>query len=342
VRAKTFAVSGIAVTGAALLLLTSGCASTTREPSKPAAVKNAKIAAVIKGLGNPFFKSMQQGIEQEAHSVSVPVTVAAANSVTDMTGQAEKLTAMAAGDYSCFIVNPISGTNLLQGLGQLAARRKTVVNIDRPVDATAAVALVAPVTYIGTDNVEAGALAGRHMVTLVPAGGNVATIGGFPGDITSNARIKGFTDAVTGKLRVVQGVSANWDRMQARSQATRVLRAHADLKGFFVANDDMGLGVAKAIEAVGKTGAVKVISVDGIKDALLAVGSGHVAAVVAQYPYAIGSMAVEACQADAAGKILPANVKAPVQLVTKRDAAKALAAAPKPFQAYDDPFAALR
>ncbi|MFQ6200764.1 substrate-binding domain-containing protein, partial [Streptomyces sp. NPDC000405] len=91
----------------------------------------------------------------------------------------------------------------------------------------------------------------------------------------------------------------------------------------------------------GKTGKVKVISVDGVKDALEAVRSGTLDATVAQYPYTIGQMGVEACQAAAKGKTLPKNVKAPVELVTKADADKALASTPKPFGSYDDPFTSL-
>jgi ribose transport system substrate-binding protein len=120
-----------------------------------------------------------------------------------------------------------------------------------------------------------------------------------------------------------------------------VLRANPDLTGFFVANDDMGLGVARAVANAGKAGTVKVISVDGVKDALEAVKAGQLDATVAQYPYAIGAMGMEACQAAAEGATLPPNVEAPVELVTKDVADKAIAAHPKPFGEYDDPFKAL-
>src|SRR3712207_1662290 len=99
---------------------------------------DAKVAAVIKGLDNPFFQTMQQGIDDAAKAGSVSTTVQAANSITDTTGQADKLTGLAGQDYSCYIVNPISGTNLVQGLAQLAAKKKTIVNIDSPIDAKAA------------------------------------------------------------------------------------------------------------------------------------------------------------------------------------------------------------
>jgi ABC-type sugar transport system substrate-binding protein len=323
---------------AAGALLAAGCSSDDSGSSSG----EAKIAAVIKGLDNPFFQSMEQGIEAQAKTAGGSVTVQAATSITDTTGQADKLNALSGQDYSCFIVNPISGSNLIQGIAQLAAKDKTIVNIDSPIDAEAADAADAkPATYIGTDNVQAGSMAGEEMSRLVPAGGDVAVIGGIAGDVTSAARITGFEQGIASNLTVVQTVAANWDRQEALTQATNVLRSHPGLAGFFVANDDMGLGVARAVANADKTGEVKIISVDGIKDALEAVQAGDVSAVVAQYPYAIGTMGVEACQAAAAGKTLPPNVKAPVQLVTPENADKAIAVTPKPFESYDDPFASL-
>jgi len=301
-----------------------------------------KVAAVIKGLDNPFFQSMEQGIKAQADSANVSVTVQAATSITDTTGQADKLNALAAQDYSCYIVNPISGTNLIQGIAQLAAKGKTIVNIDSPIDPAAAKAANAtPATYIGTDNVAAGKMAGQQMTKLLPSGGDLAVIGGISGDATSNARVQGFSSGLADNLKVVQTVSADWDRQEALTQATNVLRAHPSVAGFFVANDDMALGVARAVADAQKTGHVKIISVDGILDALKAVKAGQLSAVVAQYPYAIGTLGVEACQAASAGKTLPSDVKAPVALVTKANADKAIAVTPKPFAPYKDPFANL-
>jgi ABC-type sugar transport system substrate-binding protein len=301
-----------------------------------------KVAAVIKGLDNPFFQTMKQGIDDAAEDAGVSTTVQAANSITDTTGQADKLNGLAGQDFSCFIVNPISGTNLVQGLAKLAAAKKTIVNIDSPIDAAAAKSANAtPATYIGTDNVDAGKLAGARMVELVPAGGKVAVVGGIAGDVTSGKRVEGFEQGIAGKLTVVQTVAADWDRQTALTAATNVLRAQPDLGGFFVANDDMGLGVARAIANAGKTGKVRVISVDGVKDALEAVKAGTLDGTVAQYPYAIGLMGVQACQAAAKGKTLPTDVKAPVELVTKDNAEKALAATPKPFGTFDNPLEAL-
>nr|BBH92240.1 LacI family transcriptional regulator [Thermogemmatispora argillosa] len=300
---------------------------------------SAQVAAVIKGLDNPFFQAMQRGIQDEARTVGVSVTVQAAASITDTTGQADKLQALAGQNYGCYIVNPISGTNLVQALAPVSQAGKPIINIDNPISAQAAQAAGIKIsTYIGTDNISAGRQAASEMAKLLPTGGKVALIGGIAGDVTSQQRLQGFSQGIPATIQIVQTVAADWDRQKALTAAGDILRAHPDLKGFFVANDDMALGVVRAIADAGKQGQVKVVSVDGIQDALKSIQAGQLSATVSQYPYTIGAMGVEACKAALAGKTLPAKVTAPILVVTSDNVAQALASFPKPFSSYSDPF----
>lgn len=334
-RSRRLAAAAVA---ASLCLVASACGGDDSSASDG----DSSVAAVIKGLDNPFFQQMEAGIDAGAAEGDLDVEVQAAADITDTTGQLDKLNVVVGQDPGCVIVNPIDGTNLVQGLAQLAAKDIPIVNIDSPVDADAAAeADATPATYIGTDNSEAGALAGEHMLTLLPDGGSVALVGGIAGDVTSNARLDGFTEAVGDGVDIVQTVSANWSRDEALTQATTLLRANPDLAGFFVANDDMALGVARAVSDVGRTGEVEIISVDGVEDGLNGVANGEISAVVAQYPYAIGEMGVNACRAAVAGEDLPENVTAPIALVTADNVDQALDAAPAPFEEYEDPFVAL-
>ncbi|PSB16208.1 LacI family transcriptional regulator [filamentous cyanobacterium CCP2] len=300
------------------------------------------VAAVIKGLDNPFFQTMQQGIEEQAETTGTEVTVQAANSLGDTTGQADRVQTLAGQDYGCFIINPITQTNLVQPLVQVANAGKYIVNIDSPIGEEAAQAANLEIsTYIGTDNVQAGRLAAEEMARLLPEGGDVALIGGVAGDATSQARLEGFQQGIPDNIRIVQTIAADWERQRALTAAGDILRARPDLAGFFVANDDMGLGVVRALADVGRQGEVKVISVDGLQDAIRAVQEGTLSATVAQYPYAIGAMGMEACQAAMAGETLPENVTAPVVVVNQSNADQALESFPRPFAEYEDPFADL-
>ena len=69
-------------------------------------------------------------------------------------------------------------------------------------------------------------------------------------------------------------VSANFERAQAQTTTEAVLKAHPDIVGIFAANDEMGLGALRAIQTAGLQNKVKVISVDGIQEALESVRDG--------------------------------------------------------------------
>ena len=75
--------------------------------------------------------------------------------------------------------------------------------------------------------------------------------------------------------------------------------------------------------------------------ALGAVQHGEMSATVSQYPYTIGRLGVEACLAAASGKSLPGHVDAPIQVVTRRNVARAEEKFPQPVQPFESPFASL-
>jgi ABC-type sugar transport system substrate-binding protein len=216
-----------------------------------------------------------------------------------------------------------------------------IVDIDSPVGADEARALGIDIsTYIGTDNEAAGALAADTMAALVGRGASVGVIGGISGAATSAARIDGFSAGARGRFDPLDPVSADWDERKAMLAARAVLSDEPGIDGFFAANDQMALGVAQAVAEVGRKGRVAVVGVDGIEEALKAVESGAMSATVSQYPYTIGRLGVEACLAAASGESLPAKVDAPIQVVTRRNVARAEANFPRPVQPFKSPFAA--
>lgn len=355
-RARTL---GIAATGTAIALLAAACgtsspsttstgagasssttASSTTASSTSAA--STTIGFILKPVSNPYFAAMDQGAQAEAAKLGVHLTVDAAANLADAAGQANALSALIAHGYSCYIANPVDSTNLVQPLLQAKSQHKPIVNIDLPISPSAASAAgLHLATYIGTDNVAAGKLMATQLASMLPSGSQVAIIGGLASDPTSQARIKGFTEGAAGKLDIVQTVAGNWDRATALADATGIIETHPALKGFFVANGDMALGVQRAIGTAGKQGEIDTTAIIGDTAVLQEVKAGTMAAVVEQFPYTIGAMGVQACTAAAQGKTLPASVATPAEVVTQSNAAQALADFPKPFQSFSDPFTSL-
>ncbi len=305
--------------------------------AKPAPVR---IGVVLKDLDNPFFVAMYEGVRAEAGRRGAHTSVRAAKSETDLQGQAARLRALVAAKAGCYVVNPISRTNLIPPLRGV---RRPIVNIDSPVDLAAARRAAVHInSFIGTNDVTAGTLAGSKMASLLGRRGTVALLGGTAGSINSIHRLTGFMHGIQGtNIKVVAQVNAGYVRTTAEVAARRILRTHPHLSGFYAANDLMALGIADAVRSLSKPEPVKIIGVDGIAEALDAVRSGSLSATVSQYPYVMGRMAVEACVAAVRGARLPANVDSPVALVSKSNVARATASFPRPFRSYSDPFASI-
>jgi ABC-type sugar transport system substrate-binding protein len=302
--------------------------------------QDVRLAAVIKGLDNPFFVTMRDGLVATARREGVVLRVAAAPSgLQDTAGQAARLEALSAGDPACYVVNPITQTNLVPALARVA-QDTPIVDVDSVVGADAARAVgVEITTYIGTDNRAGGRLGADAMAGLVDRGSRIAVISGIPGDVGSGLRAEGFQQGAGGRFEVAATAAADFEREKARLAATQILRSDPRIDGFFAVNDLMALGVADAVRAAGRHRDVKVVGFDGIPQALAAVERGSLAATVAQYPYTMGQLGIEACLAALSGESIPETVDAPVQVVTGENVARAQANFPKPVEPYDDPFA---
>jgi ABC-type sugar transport system substrate-binding protein len=319
----------IAVAALSAVLLFGGVAG-----AKPAPVR---IGVVLNALDNPFFVTIYEGVRVETNRRGARASIRAAASNADLTGQAAHVRSLVRARNDCYVVNPITSTNLVSALRGVA---RPIVNLDSPIDQTAARCVRLPIrTYIGTNDVAAGKIAGSKMASLLKRGGRVALIGGLADNVNSGLRLRGFERGIHGAgLKVVARSNADYRRTKAQIVAQEMLRDNPRLSGFFAASDLMALGAADAVRAAGKTGRVKIVGMDGIPEALDAVRLGSIDATVSQYPYVMGQMAIEACVAAARGSKLPTRVDAPIAIVTKANAPRAIAGFPHPFRPYSDPF----
>jgi ribose transport system substrate-binding protein len=329
----------IATVAVSAVLVAGNAVGSRRAPAGAIGAQTAdvRVGFVLKPLDNPFFVAIYEGARAEAARRAAPASFRSVAGQDDLAGQAELVRRLVAERAGCYVVNSITGTNLI---GALRGVRQPIVTVDSPIDPAAAErAGVRITTSIGTDDFEAGRLAGARMASLLAGGGDVALIGGLAANINSGRRLAGFERGIFGtRVRIVARVDADYDRTKAEIAAERILRTHPGVAGFFAANDLMALGIADALRASGSAGTVKIIGLDGIAEALDAVRGGSISATVSQYPYVMGQMAVEACAAAARGLPVPARVDAPIALLTASNVARATAAFPKPFHHYSDPF----
>ncbi len=161
------------------------------------------------------------------------------------------------------------------------------------------------VSWVATDNVEAGATGARAMGKLLGGKGKVGVIQHVPGSVSTMDRESGFEAAIAKEfpgISIVQKLYAMSDRSKAMSAAENILTAHPDLDGMFASTEPSASGLLLAVKARGLGGKLKTVGFDCNDSMIEEMRAGNLHAMVVQDPYKIGYEAVRTIAAKLAGK----------------------------------------
>jgi ABC-type sugar transport system substrate-binding protein len=168
---------------------------------------------------------------------------------------------------------------------------------------------ISKVTYVGSDDVDAGKIQGEYLKTRLKPGARVCYMMGPIGVSPQIFRKQGieeslFNDASM-NIQVLEEQTANWRRDTAMSLAEDWLtKYNNNIDAIICQNDDMAMGALEAAEAKGVKDKVVIVGVDAIADALKAIKAGRLDATVFQDAAGQGAGGV-----DAAIKLLETGQK---------------------------------
>lgn len=144
-------------------------------------------------------------------------------------------------------------------------------------------------SYLSTGNKAAGEVAARHMMTLLPDGGDVALLYSI-GQQNVEERVAGFEGVLKeskSKINIKVKVNDKGDQVEATKGLAAALQANADIKGVFCIDGVAGVAGATAVKESGKKG-IKTIGFDTDKALLDMVKDGTIDATIAQGTYNMG------------------------------------------------------
>ncbi|MDI3548567.1 MAG: ribose transport system substrate-binding protein [Halanaerobiales bacterium] len=175
-------------------------------------------------------------------------------------------------------------------------------------------------TFIVSDNLEGGRIAGEYIAELIGGEGEVAHIQCQLGYKIPALRGEGFTQVMEEKgIKIVAKQPADSQRALGMTVMQNMLQAHPEIDAVFAENDEMALGAYEAIRAARLEDKIKVVGFDGTADALQSIKEGKLAGSVAQQPYEMGKMGVDAAIKFLNGEELPEVTYVPVKLITKEN-----------------------
>ncbi len=270
------------------------------------------LGFAVSTLANDFFVTMKEAGDAKAAEENVAMITLDAQDSSEL--QADQVEDLINRKVDLIILNPVNSDAI--GAAVESANRAGIPVIT----VTRAAAFGDVVQHLDIDNKEAGQLVAQQMLKDLAKTGTVAVLEGIPGASSTNDRQSGFLDTIKGSnIEMVTSLTANYNREQGATVMEDILQGYPKLSAVYAHNDEMALGAARAIDAAGLTGKIKVYGIDAVDDAIDAVKNGEMAATVQQQPDLQMRMAIDAALKYLAGEKVEKLVNIPLKLITKAD-----------------------
>ena len=174
---------------------------------------------------------------------------------------------------------------------------------------------------ITLDFEEVGKMGGEWVGKALSAqgGGEVGVLEGPPGDQAIQAVHKGFRDALAANCSncpIVASVPGGHDRDTGYTAAQQVLTAHPNIKALAGANDDVAMGIVRAVEQADKLGKVLITGNNGTCEAMGSILNGGLSETVLIAGQPFGISTVDTAQKLLAGETVETVNVTPVQIDT--------------------------
>lgn len=163
------------------------------------------------------------------------------------------------------------------------------------------------VAHHSPDDVDMGYQIAMEMFSQfdTPYEGKIVCIQGLLGNTTAINRRAGLQKALDEcpNVTLVADETANWSGDTALEVMETWLAAYDDINGVWCANDNMGVGAIKALEAKGLAGKVKVVGINAISSALDYIENGYMTASADCQGWQQGGYTLAICYDAWLGKI---------------------------------------
>lgn len=293
------------------VLLLVGCgssapdgAATTSDAPATAGARGLKLGFAQVGAESGWRTANTDSIKSEAEKRSIDLKFSDAQQKQE--NQIKAIRSFIAQGVDVIAFSPVVETGWEPVLQEASRAKIPVIVSDRRADVPDNLFA----TFIGSDFVEEGRMAGRWLSEKTGGKANVAELTGTPGSAPANDRAKGFREGIADKggLKVVFSQTGDFTRTKGKEVMEALLKSAEGktVNAVFAHNDDMALGAIQAIEEAGKRPGkdILVVSIDGVKDAFRAMVDGKLNCSVECNPL-LGPMIMDAAEKLKKGETLP-------------------------------------
>ncbi|WHY77869.1 sugar ABC transporter substrate-binding protein [Neobacillus sp. WH10] len=271
-----------------------------------------KVVFVLRTLDNQYWEIIRAGIEQGCKDFGIDGKVMAPRNGT-AEEQMKMLKNVLEEPPDVLVISPAISPDIIPNLEEFVKRNIPVLLIDTDEPWKNKTA------YIGTNNIELGRKAGILMGAMLQPGDKVALIGRESS--VERERIKGAKDSleaaginIAAETLILSIDDKEYDQNVKKVIGT-ILLQHPDLKGVITSTDYLAIPVIKVLQEQGLT--MPVTGADGIIKMLELIEKGTLIGTVAQNPYDMGYLSVEAALKVTKGEKIKRYIDSGVDIITE-------------------------
>jgi ribose transport system substrate-binding protein len=254
--------------------------------------------------------------ELEASNPNLKVIVKTAGTPPEQANQVQDLVGV--NKINALVILPFDSASLTNPVQQVKNKGVYVTVVDRGLTNTAA-----QDAYVAGDNVAFGRLAAEYFGKHLNGKGNIVVLRGMPTTV-DNDRVNAFNEEIKKypDIKVLDAKYGNWNRDDAFKVMQDYLTRFKQIDAVWAADDDMEIGVQKAIEQAKRTDIKQIVGGGGAKFAVKKIMDGDklVQADVSYSPRFMYDAIKMTADARLKGNALPAKTIVPSVLITKENA----------------------
>jgi ribose transport system substrate-binding protein len=305
-----------------LFLALVGCDSKagTADAGSTATKKALRIAVIPKGTTHEFWKSIHAGAIKAARELQVEVVWKGPLKEDDLKQQIDLVQSFVAQRISGIVLAPLNDKALRKPVEVAKRRNIPVVVIDSGLKGKA------QRSFVATDNLAAGKLAGKRMVEKLQSKGHVVMLRYQEGSASTGKREQGFVDAIASHkdMKLVSSNQFGGATTESAFKAAEAVLLAAGAKdgkvqGVFCPNESTTFGMLLALKKMKLSGQVTLIGFDASEKLVKALEQGSVDALVVQDPFRMGYLGVKTMVAVLKKQTFEAVVDTGSVLVTRKN-----------------------
>lgn len=279
-----------------------------------------EVAYLTPGLNVPFWLYLANGIQQQAErdaaETGATINVTNYDSRNDAGTQLQNAQDAITAGIDLLIISPTDSGTAPAVLELAAENDVPVIIADIGTDSGEYVSFV--ISSNETGAYDAGQVMAEKMAEQGWEGEDVVMITISQARLNGQNRTRGITNALAeAGSEIVQYLeSADYTRAEAQVQASDMLTANPQARGFFTQHDEAALGALTAIEESGRADEIVFASFDGSPESVELIKQGKLAAAAMQQPVLMGRMSLEVGLAYLRGEEVTEETEVPTILVT--------------------------